>query len=92
MVSEAAYGGLPIVLCDPLAPACFEANSNGLVAADDPADFADKVIRLLSDPKLYHRFSRRSIKLASELTETNQTKKLVKVYRQALRRERHHAD
>lgn len=62
------------------------------MAADDPADFADKVIRLLSDPELYHRFSRRSIELAGELTETNQTKKLVKVYRQALRRERHHAD
>ncbi len=92
VVSEAAYGGLPIVLCDPLAPACFETNGNGLVATDDPADFADKVIRLLSDSKLYHRFSQRSIKLAGELTETNQTKKLVKVYRQALRRERHHAD
>ena len=62
------------------------------MAADDPADFADKVIRLLSDSKLYHQFSQRSIELAGELTETNQTKKLVKVYRQVLRRERHHAD
>lgn len=83
-VTEAAYGGLPVVLCDPLAPAAFEDNGNGLVAKNDPVDFADKIVKILSDSKLYDRFSKRSKELANELTEQRQTEKVVELYRQAL--------
>ena len=85
-VTEAAYGGLPIVLCDPLAPAAFEENGNGLVAQNDPDDFADKLLQILDSKSLYRRFSKRSKELASELTEQRQTEKVVELYRQALRR------
>lgn len=85
-VTEAAYGGLPIVLCDPLAPAAFEENGNGLVARDDPDDFAEQIIKILSNAKLYKKFSQRSIELAGDLTEKRQTEKVVELYRQALRR------
>ena len=85
-VTEAAYGGLPIVLCDPLAPAAFEKNGNGLVAANDPNDFAAQVVKILSDQSLRNKFSQRSIELANELTEKRQTEKVVDLYRQALRK------
>lgn len=85
-VTEAAYGGLPIVLCDPLAPAAFEEDGNGLVAQNDPDDFADKLLQILDNKSLYRRFSKRSKELASELTEQRQTEKVVELYRQALRR------
>ena len=85
-VTEAAYGGLPIVLCDPLAPAAFEENGNGLVARDNPDDFAEQIIKILSNTKLYKKFSQRSIELAGDLTEKRQTEKVVELYRQALRK------
>ena len=85
-VTEAAYGGLPIVLCDPLAPAAFEENGNGLIARDDPDDFAEQIIKILSNAKLYEKFSQRSIELAGDLTEKRQTEKVVELYRQALRK------
>ena len=85
-VTEAAYGGLPIVLCDPLAPAAFEEDGNGLVAQNDPDDFADKLLQILDNKSLYRRLSKRSKELASELTEQRQTEKVVELYRQALRR------
>lgn len=86
-VTEAAYGGLPIVLCDPLAPAAFEDDGNGFVARDDPTDFADKIVQILSDKKLYAKFSKRSKELAEGLTERAQTEKVVELYRKALRKE-----
>jgi len=85
VVTEAAYGGLPIVLCDPLAPAAFEEDGNGLTALDDPDDFANKIVRILSDKELYDRYSARSRELAAGLTEKAQTEKIVEVYRKALR-------
>lgn len=85
-VTEAAYGGLPIVLCDPLAPACFQNNKNGYVAKNDPSDFANKIISLLGHPVRYRNFSNCSKKLAAELTEARQTEKIVSIYRDALRK------
>lgn len=85
-VTEAAYGGLPIVLCDPLAPACFIDGQNGYVAKNDPADFADKIVQILSNAELYKKFSAKSRELAADLTERKQTKKLVELYRKALRK------
>lgn len=86
-VTEAAYGGLPIVLCDPLAPACFIDHKNGYTAQNDAADFADKIVDLLQHPVRYRNFSNCSKRLAAELTETKQTEKIVEVYRQALKRQ-----
>lgn len=85
-VTEAAYGGLPIVLCDPLAPAAFEENTNGLVAANNPDDFADKIVQILSNKALYKRFSQHSVELASGLSERHQTEKILELYREALRK------
>lgn len=83
-VTEAAYGGLPIVLCDPLAPACFINGENGYVARNDPSDFANKIVKILSDKELYKRFSAKSRELAQDLTERRQTEKIVELYQQSL--------
>ena len=85
-VTEAAYGGLPIILRDPLAPAAFKENYNGLVAHNDPDDFAKQIARLLDNNKLYRQYSQHSVELANELTERHQTEKVVELYRQALRK------
>lgn len=82
-VTEAAYGGLPVVLCDPLAPACFINGENGYVARDDPDDFANKIIEILSDKDLYKKFSHKSRELAKDLTERRQTEKIVELYSKA---------
>lgn len=83
-VTEAAYGGLPIVLCDPLAPACFADGQNGYIAQDNPDDFADKIVKILSDKELYKKFSHQSRELAKDLTERRQTEKVVELYQHAL--------
>lgn len=85
VVTEAAYGGLPIVLCDPLAPAAFEEGGNGLTAQNNPRDFADKIVQILGDKDLYDRFSKRSRELAASLSVEAQTKKIIEIYRRALR-------
>lgn len=84
-VTEAAHGGLPIILCDPKAPACFKNNVNGYIAKNNPRSFANKIIKLLKNKDTYKAFSAASVKLAKDLTEKRQTEKLVAIYEEALK-------
>jgi glycosyltransferase involved in cell wall biosynthesis len=86
VVQEAAHCGLPIVLCDPLAPAVFRAGENGLVAVNDPRDFAAKCAEILADDQMRKRFGAKSRELAADLTEKKQTEKIVELYRAVLRK------
>ncbi|MCL2451329.1 glycosyltransferase [Candidatus Saccharibacteria bacterium] len=85
VLNEAAGQGLPIVMCDHGVNDVFRDSENGLLAANDAADFADKVARILSDDSLRTQFSKRSRELAAEFSEEHQTEKLVEFYRELLR-------
>jgi glycosyltransferase involved in cell wall biosynthesis len=51
---EALAAGLPIVATESMASrAILRPGENGLLAQDDPLDFAQKIIAILDDPKRY---------------------------------------
>jgi glycosyltransferase involved in cell wall biosynthesis len=85
VLNEAAGQGLPIVMCDQNVNEIFQANENGLLARNDPHDFADKIAQILGDDALCKKFSARSRKLAPQFSELSQTEKLVEFYRELLR-------
>jgi glycosyltransferase involved in cell wall biosynthesis len=85
VLNEAAGQGLPIVMCDVGVNEVFQDGENGLSAAAEPQDFADKVAQILVDNDLRAKFSYRSHELAAEFSEKHQTEKLVKFYRELLR-------
>jgi glycosyltransferase involved in cell wall biosynthesis len=85
VLNEAAGQGLPIVMCDVGVNDVFQNGENGLLAANEPRDFATKIAQILSDKKLYTKFSARSRELAPQFCELAQTEKLVEFYRELLR-------
>ena len=85
VLNEAAGQGLPIVMCDQNVNEVFQCDENGLLARNDPDDFADKITQILTDDVMYKKFSDRSRELAAEFSELAQTEKLVELYRQLLR-------
>jgi glycosyltransferase involved in cell wall biosynthesis len=85
VLNEAAGQGLPIVMCDEGVNEVFQDGENGLHAAAEPQDFADKIAQILSDDTLYAKFSTRSRELAARFSERQQTEKLVEFYRELLR-------
>jgi glycosyltransferase involved in cell wall biosynthesis len=86
VLNEAASQGLPIVMCDEGVNEVFQDGENGLHAAADPQDFADKIAQILSDDALCAKFSARSRELAAGFSERQQTEKLVEFYRELLRK------
>jgi len=84
VLNEAAGQGLPIVMCDRGVNEVFKEGENGLLAANQPRDFARKVAQLLANDDQRARFSARSRQLAAALTERHQTVKLVAFYRELL--------
>ncbi|MCL2280734.1 glycosyltransferase [Candidatus Saccharibacteria bacterium] len=85
VLNEAAGQGLPIVMCDQNVNEVFRRDENGLLARNDPDDFADKIAQILTDDVMYKKFSNRSRELAAEFSALAQTEKLVELYRQLLR-------
>lgn len=86
VLNEAAGQGLPIVMCDRGVNDVFVAGENGLLAENNPRDFADKVAQLLDDDDLRQKFGARSRELAAQFSESAQTEKLVEFYRELLRK------
>lgn len=84
VLNEAAGQGLPIVMCDHDLNDVFREGKNGLVAANDPQDFAAMVTEILSDTAMQQRFARASRRQAAEFSEAAQTEKLVDFYRELL--------
>lgn len=86
VLHEATHAGLPVVMIDPdLSEVVFD-NENGFIVPNDVTDFAQAIIRLLGDKKLYTVFSKRSRELSGQFTESGQIKKLEKVYETAIAR------
>jgi glycosyltransferase involved in cell wall biosynthesis len=84
VVNEAAHFGLPIVLCDADVTDVAVDGENGLVARNDPTDFAEKVAQILADDQLRTRFGQRSRESAAGLTEQTQTEKAIALFREIL--------
>ena len=83
VLHEATHAGLPIVMIDPeLSEVVFD-DENGYIVPNDTTEFAAAVSRILSDRKLYDRFSEKSYELAKQFTEAGQIEKLVKLYETA---------
>lgn len=86
VLHEATHAGLPVVMIDPdLSEVVFD-NENGYIVPNSVSDFAAAVSRLLGDPKLRTRFSKRSRELSAGFTEEGQIEKLVKLYETAIAR------
>jgi glycosyltransferase involved in cell wall biosynthesis len=86
VLNEAAGQGLPIVMCDLGVNEVFQDGQNGLLAKNEPRDFADKVAQILADDRLRARFAAHSRELAAGFSEKHQTEKLVEFYRELLRK------
>ena len=77
VLNEAAHAGLPLVWCD-----CEDLNLvlrdkvSGLASKNDKADFAAKLIQVLSDDKLAKKLGDGARVLANRSTEAKQTRKL----------------
>lgn len=84
VLNEAAHASLPIVMIDRDLTEVMIDGKNGFFAANDPHDFASKVVRLLEDDKLRKSFGAESKVLASRLTEKSQTKKVIALYENCL--------
>lgn len=80
VLHEAAGAGLPLVLCDAELSEIFHADENGLLARNEPQDFAVQLLAILTDDKKQKLMSKHSKALASELTEVKQIKELEKLY------------
>jgi glycosyltransferase involved in cell wall biosynthesis len=79
VLAEAALAGLPIVLVDePVSEVVYE-GVNGLVAENSSDSIAEMSLKLLKDDKLRKSMSVQGVKVASEYSESKQTKKLIKL-------------
>jgi len=80
VLHEAAGAGLPLVLCDKNVSEIFHNHRNGLLADDDPEDFANKIVQILTDKNLRSKMSTSSIEFATGYTESKQIADLEKLY------------
>lgn len=84
VVHEAAHAGLPMVLIDRNLSEVCEDGMNGYFADDDPKDFADKVVKILSSRR-YKLMSAYGKSLAAKYTEKRYIRKLEAVYKKAIK-------
>jgi glycosyltransferase involved in cell wall biosynthesis len=84
VVHEAAHAGLPFVIIDKLVTEVVRDGENGLVAKNNAKSLADAIVKILGDDKLRVKFGERSRELASQYSETSQTKKLIQLYDDAI--------
>lgn len=84
VLHEATGAGLPLVLCDKDVSEVFVDNQTGLLAKNQPKDFAEKIMIILNDKKLYSSFSNNAKKRAAEFGELDQMKKLEELYQKCI--------
>jgi len=85
VLHEAAGAGLPLVLCDNFVSEIFHTGKNGLLAKDDPKDYASKLLQILSDKKLQKSMSESSQQFAQQCTEEKQIKALEELYKSVIK-------
>lgn len=86
VLNEAAGLGLPIVMCDRDLNDVFVDGENGLLAENEPRDFAAKIARLLEDDALRTQFGQRGREIAKRFGGRQQAEKLVELYQQLVAR------
>lgn len=86
VVPEALASGLPcVVVDDPAFEDVVRGGFNGLFAKSDPADFSDKMIKLLENPGLRKELSQIASKFAHEhFSVEQQVEGHLKVYQEAM--------
>lgn len=92
VLHEAALAGLPIVLTDRLVSEVVKNNENGLYAKPTASSIAEKIVRILADPKLQKIMSRQGKQIASHFSERQQAEKIIKVYTQIIGQRKRLAD
>jgi len=80
VLHEAAGAGLPLVLCDDRVSEVFHNYKNGLLAMNEPKDYAEKLLTILSNDSLKKEMSKKSREYAAQCTEEKQIKDLEKLY------------
>ncbi|OYX43386.1 hypothetical protein B7Y94_01600 [Candidatus Saccharibacteria bacterium 32-49-12] len=84
VLHEAAHASLPIVIIDQKVSEVVRDGESGVFVKNSPKSMADGIISLLKSPKKRQDFGAVSKSLASTFTETNQVKKLEKLYRRII--------
>jgi glycosyltransferase involved in cell wall biosynthesis len=84
VVNEAACAGVPIVMVDPDISEVVRDGENGFISRNSARDFAAKIIRILSNKELQEEMSKRSIKLAAEVSASKQAVKLLRLYHETI--------
>ncbi len=83
-LNEAAGAGLPIVMADPEITEVVKDRINGLVAQNNPADFASKLLTILKSAKKRQAMSAASTQLAAKFSTRTQALKLLEVYQDVI--------
>lgn len=87
VIVEAAASGLPIVaIQDDAFFNILKTGQNGYAVKEDLQEFSKKIICLLKNKGLYGKMSRQSKKIAKEFSIEKQTGRLLKIYRDLIRK------
>ncbi len=84
VVNEAAGAGLPLVMCDPDVSELFIHDETGVLAPNNPADYAEALIRVLQDNKLRTYLGHNAQEKAADYSELTQMEKLEKLYQRCV--------
>lgn len=84
VLHEAAGAGLPLVLCDGQVSEIMHVGQNGLLAENNPEDYAEKLLQILNNSALRKKMSEKSKQYAAEYNEAAQIKELEKLYKHCI--------
>lgn len=84
VVHEAAGASLPLILCDQEVSEVFVKDETGLLASEDPADFASQIQKLLDNPDLAKKLGMAAKKRAAQFSEIGQMEQLEKLYQKII--------
>ncbi|MCX6764907.1 MAG: glycosyltransferase [Candidatus Nealsonbacteria bacterium] len=87
VVLEAEAAGLPVVVLeDDVFAGIIKDGKNGfIIQKQKPEVFADSILKILEDKKLYNKFSEVSQKIAKSFSKEKQAKKLLDIYKKSLK-------
>jgi glycosyltransferase involved in cell wall biosynthesis len=87
VVLEAEAAGLPVVVLeDDVFAGIIKDGKNGfIIKKQKPEVFADSILKILDDKKLYNKFSEASQKIAKSFSKEKQAKKLLDIYKKSLK-------
>jgi glycosyltransferase involved in cell wall biosynthesis len=88
VVNEAAWAGLPIVMVDPDVNQVLVDGESGYVARNSSRDLAAKIVKILRDPELQQRMSKKAAHFASGISAGKQAAKLLRLYQETIERHR----